>query len=123
MHAEDIEKQTQEMVSNLAVLMSTNPGNIKKMSYNKARSPVGTENAERAAARAGARGAGAVAAGGDVPEAGGGAAEGEESPVVKDPAVPESFPLSPGEAVFYGPAADGTTEVVEYKELAEEDAA
>lgn len=34
------------MASSLAAMLSKNTGNIKKMSYNKAKSPDGTENAE-----------------------------------------------------------------------------
>ncbi|CAN6284722.1 unnamed protein product [Urochloa humidicola] len=56
---------------------------------------------------------------------------GEESPAVKEVAVPESFKLSPDVVLFYLPAVDGmstdllvsATEVVEYKKLSEEVAA
>ncbi|CAL4938788.1 unnamed protein product [Urochloa decumbens] len=56
---------------------------------------------------------------------------GEESPAVKEEAVPESFKLSPDVVLFYLPAVDGmstdllvsATEVVEYKKLSEEVAA
>ncbi|CAL4922035.1 unnamed protein product [Urochloa decumbens] len=56
---------------------------------------------------------------------------GEESPVVKEEAVPESLKLSSDVVLFYLPAVDGmstdllvsATEVVEYKKLSEEVAA
>ncbi|CAN6307094.1 unnamed protein product [Urochloa humidicola] len=56
---------------------------------------------------------------------------GEESPAVKEEAVPESLKLSPDVVLFYLPAVDGmstdllvsATEVVEYKKLSEEVAA
>ena len=46
MYAEDYEKQNHEMMSNLASILSNNPENIKAMSYNRSRSPDGTENTE-----------------------------------------------------------------------------
>ncbi|KAG2557905.1 uncharacterized protein LOC120684590 [Panicum virgatum] len=42
----DYEKQNHEMMSNLASILSNNPENIKSMSYNRSRSPDGTENTE-----------------------------------------------------------------------------
>ena len=46
MYAEDYEKQNHEMMSNLASILSSNPENIKSMSYNRSKSPDGTENTE-----------------------------------------------------------------------------
>jgi hypothetical protein len=46
LHVEDYEKYNHDVVSNLATMLSKNPGNIKKMSYNRARSPDGAEKAE-----------------------------------------------------------------------------
>ena len=46
MYAEDYEKQNHEMMSNLASILSNNPENIKSMSYNRSKSPDGSENTE-----------------------------------------------------------------------------
>jgi len=42
----DFEKQNHEMMSNLASILSNNPENIKSMSYNRSKSPDGSENTE-----------------------------------------------------------------------------